>query len=211
MNIKISKNAHTCAACEGNFAHEQTLISTVRVLEGALQRKDFCSDCWAAQENKKAYSIWETIYIDPKVKDEQPPEIFSPLRQLFYDAATQESRIEMATAFLAAGLLRRQKVFRRIKESDESDGEVRITLYTDRIGNRLIEVPDPQFTYAEMEEARNILLARLQELEKEEEEPESAESAEFDDESQLDADSDDPSSLDAASTYPDEETAHAQA
>ena len=67
--------------------------------------------------------------------------------------------------FLAAGLLRRQKVFRLIKESDESDGEVRITLYTDRIGNRLIEVPDPQFTYAEMDKARTLLIERLQVLE----------------------------------------------
>ena len=166
MNIKISKNAHSCAACEIHFAHDQSVTSSVRVVEGALQREDFCIDCWAEQSNKKAYSIWKMVYFDPKSVEDQPTEVFSPLRQLFYEAAAEESRVEMAKAFLAAGLLRRQKVFRLIKESDESDGEVRVTLYTDRIGARLIEVPDPQFSYAEMEEARNLLLVRLQELEK---------------------------------------------
>ncbi|MBL7646759.1 MAG: hypothetical protein JNK74_11275 [Candidatus Hydrogenedentes bacterium] len=105
------------------------------------------------------------VYHDPKIENQEPAEVFSPLRQLFYEAAEEQSRIEMAKAFLAAGLLRRQKVFRLIKESDESDGEVRITLYTDRIGNRLIEVPDPQFTYAEMDKARTLLIERLQVLE----------------------------------------------
>lgn len=166
MNIKISKNAHSCAACGNDFQHEQALTSTVKVAEGVLNRQDYCHDCWNAEESKDAYSVWSMVYHDPKIENQEPPEVFSPLRQLFYEAAEEESRIEMAKAFLAAGLLRRQKVFRLIKESDESDGEVRITLYTDRIGNRLIEVPDPQFTYAEMDKARILLIERLQELEK---------------------------------------------
>ena len=166
MNIKISKNAHSCAACGNDFQHEQELTSTVKVAEGVLNRLDFCRDCWDNEQNKDTYSVWSMVYHDPKIENQEPPEVFSPLRQLFYEAAEEDSRVEMAKAFLAAGLLRRQKVFRLIKESDESDGDVRITLYTDRIGNRLIEVPDPQFTYAEMDKARLLLIERLQELEK---------------------------------------------
>jgi len=165
MSIKISKNAHLCAACGVDFQHEQTITSTVKKWEGALHREDFCQDCWRAEHNKEAYSVWNMVYHDPKVESEEPPEVFSPLRQLFYEAAEEESRIEMAKAFLAAGLLRRQKVFRLIKESDEAEGKIRVTLYTDRLGNRLIEVPDPQFTYSELETARVRLLERLQELE----------------------------------------------
>ena len=165
MNIKISKNSHSCAACGNDFQHEQELTSTVKVAEGVLHRLDFCRDCWNSEESKDAYSVWSMVYHDPKVENQEPAEVFSPLRQLFYEAAEEQSRIEMAKAFLAAGLLRRQKVFRLIKESDESDGDVRITLYTDRIGNRLIEVPDPQFTYAEMDKARALLIERLQVLE----------------------------------------------
>jgi hypothetical protein len=165
MNIKISKNSHSCAACGNDFQHEQELTSTVKVAEGVLHRLDFCRDCWNSEQSKDAYSVWSMVYHDPKVENQEPAEVFSPLRQLFYEAAEEQSRIEMAKAFLAAGLLRRQKVFRLIKESDESDGDVRITLYTDRIGNRLIEVPDPQFTYAEMDKARALLIERLQVLE----------------------------------------------
>jgi len=171
MSIKISKNAHVCAACGLDFQHGQTLTSSVKKSEGVLHRQDFCQECWRAEQKKESYSVWNVIYHDPKVESEEPPEVFSPLRQLFYEAAEEDSRLEMAKAFLAAGLLRRQKVFRRIKESDEADGSVQVTLYTDRIGNRLIEVPDPQFSYAELEAARIKLLERLQELEAAVEEP----------------------------------------
>lgn len=165
MNIKISKNAHACAACGNDFQHGANITSTVKKWEGALHREDFCGACWDSERNRAAYSVWNMIYHDPKHESEAAPEVFSPLRQLFYEAVEEESRVDMARAFLAAGLLRRQKVFRLIKESDEADGSVRVTLYTDRIGNRLIEVPDPDFTYAELETARVRLLERLQELE----------------------------------------------
>ena len=59
-------------------------------------------------------------------------------------------------------------MFRRVKESeDEETG--RLLLYSDVIGNRLIEVHDPNFSYSEMEQARVALLSRLQELEQPEE------------------------------------------
>lgn len=165
MNIRISKSTHSCAACGVDFQHLQTLTSIVKAAEGELHRQDYCKACWHTEQNKDVYSVWSTIFHDAKVEEAGPPEVFSPLRQLFYEAAEEESRLEMAKAFLAAGLLRRQKVFRLIKESDESDGNIRITLYADRIGNRLIEVPDPQFSYAEMDKARTLLIERLQVLE----------------------------------------------
>jgi hypothetical protein len=76
-----------------------------------------------------------------------------------------EERKNMAVAFLAAQLLRRQKVFRLIKESEENENSERLVLYSDRIGNRLIEVRDPSLTYAELEAGRNRLMERLGELE----------------------------------------------
>ena len=66
-------------------------------------------------------------------------------------------------------MLRRQKVFRLIKEGDEPVGEGRIALFSDRIGNRLIEVHDPQLSHGELSEGRSLLMERLQELESEEE------------------------------------------
>ncbi len=143
-----------------------------------MVRSDYCGVCWTDDRGKQAFSVWTTRFIDPKVAEQQPPEVFSPLRRLFYEAVEADDRKEMAKAYLAAQLLRRQKVFRLIKEGEEADGEVRIALFSDRIGERLIEVRDPSLTYAEMEEGRRALLERLRELEAEEEATDTAEGTE---------------------------------
>jgi len=87
------------------------------------------------------------------------------LRQVFYEAAESEDRSETAVAYLAAQLLRRQKVFRLLKESDGPESEVRVALYADRIADRLIEARDPDLSYAELEAGRITLLERLNRLE----------------------------------------------
>lgn len=165
MEIKIGKSSRACAACEHVFVHDEEFHSLAVIAEDSLAREDYCNACWSPARAASAYSAWTPKFYDPEVAEQAPPEVFSPLRQLFYEAVESEDRIALAKAFLAAQLLRRQKVFRRIKESDEGEGEVHILLYADRIGNRLIEVRDPNFSYAEMEAARQALLSRLQELE----------------------------------------------
>ena len=173
MEIKISRSSRTCMACDRDFVHDESMKSLVRVSEGALSREDFCLDCWKTDRASTAYSVWSSRYYDPKVAEEAEPEVFSPLRHLFYEALESDDRHELAKAFLAAQLLRRQKAFRLVKESDEAEGEARVYLYADRIGNRLIEVRDPSFTYAEMEAGRGLLVTRLEALERppSEEEP----------------------------------------
>jgi hypothetical protein len=166
MEFSIRKSARSCGQCATEFAHGQSIHSAVSFSEeDALVRADYCDTCWTPQISRAAYSAWTTHFLDPKVADQQPPELFSPLRRLFYEACASEDRLEQAKAFLAAQLLRRQKVFRQIKESSELDGETRTTLYTDRIGNQFIEVRDPNFTYAELDEARALLLRSLREIE----------------------------------------------
>ncbi|MBI2424502.1 MAG: hypothetical protein HYV27_16850 [Candidatus Hydrogenedentes bacterium] len=165
MEIKIGRYATACVKCERLFVHDEPFQSVARVGEESLTRQDYCMDCWEAALGADAYSLWRTKFYDPQVADAQPPEVFSPLRQLFYEAVESTDRLELSKAFLAAQLLRRQKVFRLLKESDESEGEVRVVLYTDRIGNRMIEVRDPHFSYQELEEGRTRLICRLQALE----------------------------------------------
>jgi len=165
MEIKISKSSKACAASERPFEHDEELVSLVRVVDGDLVREDYARDAWEPAYAEGAYSVWHTRFYDPQVAEAESPEVFSPLRQLFYEAVESDDRIELAKAYLAGQLLRRQKVFRQIKESDESEGDTRITLFADRIGDRLIEVRDPQFTHQELEEGRKRLLDRLQELE----------------------------------------------
>lgn len=165
MEIKISKSSRVCHRCEREFVHEEEVSSAVRHVEEGLQREDYCKPCWIEVPRDGLYSFWCPRYIDPRVLEQQPEEAYSPLRRLFYESAEAEDRAVRATAFLAAQLLRRQKVFRLIKESDEGEGEVRIYLYTDRIGNRLVEVRDPSFSYAELDAARHGLVKHLRETE----------------------------------------------
>jgi hypothetical protein len=178
MEIKISRAGRTCAGCEKAFEHEEKVKSVLSTGEGeGLQRKDYCSACWGAKSNEgNAFSIWATHFIDPRVAEQEPPEVFSPLRRLFYEAVGSEDRCELAKAYLAAQLLRRQRAFRLIKEAEEGEGNVRIALFADRIGDRLIEVRDPNLTYAEMEQGRVALIERLRQLENPE--PAEAEGAE---------------------------------
>ena len=165
MDIRIGKFARSCAACGRRFEHEETLSSLVRFENEALVREDYCKECWTPERGDGAFSTWSLTFIDPEIQAQQPAEVFSPLRQLFYDAVESEDRNTLAMAYLAAQLLRRQKVFRLIKETDESDGEINIALFSDRIGERLIEVKDPHLSGEEMEAGRRQLLDRLRELE----------------------------------------------
>ncbi len=130
-----------------------------------LEREDYCKACWTPERGDGAFSTWSLTYIDPEIEAQQPEEVFSPLRQLFYDAVESEDRSTLAMAYLAAQLLRRQKVFRLIKETDEADGEINVALFSDRIGEHLIEVKDPHLSGAEMEEGRRQLLEGLRALE----------------------------------------------
>ena len=109
--------------------------------------------------------------------------MFTPLRRIFYDSVESSDRITLAMAYLAAQLLRRQKVFRLIKETDGEDGEANVVLFADRLGDRLIEVRDPSLSHAELEQGRQLLMERLNQLENPDGNPsmgesENAESAE---------------------------------
>jgi hypothetical protein len=166
MEIKIGKSAHACSVCGRTFVHDEVLTSAVRIEEQVLARTDFCGACWTADFAKGAFCVWSPKFCDPKVAEQQQPEVFLPLRELFYDAVQSEERGELAVAYLAAQLLRRQKAFRLIKESDEGDGDVKLVLFADRIGNRPIEVRDPNLTYEELESGRRVLMERLSALER---------------------------------------------
>lgn len=176
MEIKISKSARNCAACERAFVHEEELTSLVRLVGGEFVREDYCADCWRTDLTGDAFSVWSLRFYDPKVAEQEPPEVFSPLRQVFYEAVDCDTRVGAAVAYLAAQLLRRQKVFRLLKESEGTDGEERVALFVDRIADRLIEVRDPSLTFGEMENGRRELMERLNRLENPppEESPENA-------------------------------------
>lgn len=177
MEIRIGKTGRKCFISERPFEHDEEVTSLVRLRDGQLEREDYALENWKAEYGKDALAVWATNYQDPAVLEQEPPEAYSPLRQVFYESVESQEREGLATAYLAAQLLRRQKVFRLIKESDAAEGDSRIALFADRIGNRLIEVRDPSLSYEEMESGRGALVTRLAELEAppEEEDPDAEE------------------------------------
>lgn len=165
MEIKISKCAAKCCACESVFDHEEKVHSLVVAGEDSLARQDYCAKCIGEAPREEVYCAWNVRFCDPKVLEAEQQEALSPLRRLFYDLAVLEQRDSLAQAYLAAQLLKRQKVFRQIKEAEDADGAGKVILFLDRLGNRLIEARDLNFTYTELDDARVQLMARLQELE----------------------------------------------
>lgn len=165
MEIRIGKCARACKACERAFEHEQPLKSVARLENQALVREDYCESCWKSDLAQGSFSVWVVSYYDPTVAEQEPPEVFSPLRQAFYESVESEDPVQMAKAYLASQLLRRQKVFRLIKEAQDPDTNERVALFSDRIGNTLVEVRDPSLSYEHLEAGRRALLARLNELE----------------------------------------------
>ncbi len=165
MQIKISRSARACKRCGRVFRHEEPTASIVRLELGQLLREDFCIPCRETGAAAGAYSSWSPKFYDPSVADQEPEESFSPLRRLFYDSVEGEDRTVLAMAYLAGQLLRRQKVFRLIKETEDPDGAMNLALFSDRIGNRLIEVRDPNLSHAELEQGRLLLLESLNRLE----------------------------------------------
>lgn len=183
MEIKIGKSSHACQACGGAFAHEQPLTSTAVITDEGLIREDYCRACWDEDSPPTTFSAWSAQFYDPAVAEGEPPEVFSPLRQTFYESVEEKGRKAMALAYLSAQLLRRQKVFRLIKETQNPDDDARLALFADRIGNRLIEVNDENLSHAELDEGRRLLMEKLDLLENPEPEEGTPENGESEDQS----------------------------
>lgn len=175
MEIRISRPARTCYRTEREFVHGEKVVSAVRLDNEHFVRQDVAEDAWDAEAGQGAVAVWTTAYVDPRIAEQQPPEVFSPLRRIFYEAVESNERVALATAYLAAELLRRQKVFKLLKQSDDPEEETKLALYNDRIGNRLVEVRDPNLSMRELEAGRIALVTRLQHLEDGEDEADAQE------------------------------------
>jgi len=157
-----------CASTGESFAHGDPVYSCVFVEDSAFERRDYSAQGWNTDLAGSAYSYWRANYVDPDVMSAEDLSSRTPLLKLFNQAAESEARDDLALAFLAAQLLRRQRVFRLVKETESAESGARVTLYTDRVANRLIEVSDFAFTYDELNAAREHLMTKLTEIEAEE-------------------------------------------
>lgn len=171
MEIKIRKASTHCLACGTKFEHLDKHFSCLNPPDDQeLVREDYCQACWEsgrASDVEETYSFWLSKYFDPSAVSEPDEAEFTPLRSIFYGAADKEERAEEAVAYLAAHLLRRQKVFRHVRAFEDTERESAVTTFADRFSGRLVEVPDPGFSADELDEARRELVQRLERTEDE--------------------------------------------
>ena len=169
MEIRIRKASAHCLACGKRFQHLDKHFSCVDTTEGQeLVREDYCPACWEsgrAADVEKTYSFWLSKYFDPSAASQPDEEESTPLRSIFREAVDKEERAEQAIAYLAAHLLRRQKVFRYVRGFENTEKESDVSIFADRFSGRLVEVPDPGFSVDELDEARRELIQRLEHTE----------------------------------------------
>ncbi len=163
VDIKICKSSRHCSACGKEFDHKEPHLSMINESRKEFEREDFCMTCWTQRASgwaDKSYSFWATRYIDPSVENEQPPEVYAPVLKLFYETFESDEKAALAIAFISAHLLRRQKVFRLMKEFNREDVEGRVQVFADKFSQRLVEVPDLEFTAQELRDAQRVLIER---------------------------------------------------
>jgi hypothetical protein len=169
VEIKIRKASAHCLACGKRFEHLEKHFSRVNAAdEQELVREDYCPTCWddgRATDIERAYSFWLAKYFDPAAASQPDEQQFSPLRRIFYEAVESEERAEQAIAYIAAHLLRRQKVFRFVKGFEDTERECYVGVFRDRFSGRLTEVVDPGFSVDELGGARQEFVRRLERME----------------------------------------------
>jgi hypothetical protein len=169
MEINIRKASAHCLACGKRFEHLQKHFSQVNPApEEELVREDYCAACWEsgrAADAEHAFSFWLAKYFDPAAASQPDEREFGPLRTVFYEATESEDRVEQAIAYIAAHLLRRQKVFRFVKGFEDSENECNVSVFYDKLSGRLTEVADQAFSVQELEGARQEFVRRLERME----------------------------------------------
>ncbi len=164
MEIRIRKNSPVCFQCSRAFQHNEIIWSQLVKNDKELERQDFCLNCWEQKSILEPFSYWKHKYIDPKeIRKLQELQNDSPLRTLFYDRISKsEGRKDEAIVYLTSQLLRREKIFKKIKEVVLSKADGHIIIYVDRLDEKIVEVRDPNFSYQELEEARKFICEYLE-------------------------------------------------
>jgi hypothetical protein len=161
VEIQIQKEANRCIICGQAFAHEQKHYSLLKLEGEIFLREDYCEECWPKYTPDNGagaiYSHWETRYRDPAAVKATPEGQFMPLLKLFYEHAAAGAPGDDAFCYVCALILRRQKVFRFIREEKEQDSNKNQLIFHDKYHDVQVKVPDPQVSEAEFQEVRRKL------------------------------------------------------
>lgn len=163
MEIEVQKESPHCINCNNAFVNGQKHHSLLRIDGSNFIREDYCEKCWTARlaAVETAYSHWETKYRDPAASKATPEGQFMPLLKLCYESIAQEGRDFEAIAYVAALVLRRQKVFRFIREEKEASSHRNVLVFADKYNDTQVRVIDPQLTETEMRDVKLKLEEQL--------------------------------------------------
>ncbi len=173
VEIQIQKESARCMACSQPFAHEQKHFSLLKIDGNNFLREDYCEGCWTERSAAAddIYSFWETKYRDPSVERATPKEQFIPLLNLCYESIAQGGADAEAMAYVCAMMLRRQKVFRFIREEKDDSSGRSVLVFSDKHNDTQIRVVDPQLTESQLEEVKLRLEEHLGHAGGQEDEP----------------------------------------
>ncbi len=186
MEINIQRESAQCLKCGASFQHEEKHHSLLKIEDKDFLREDYCLGCWSERSDQPGegsdgvYSSWETRYHDPSVATATPQEQFLPLLNLCYESIVEGGSNGESMAYMCALILRRQKIFRFVREEKEEEGERRsVLVFLDKHNGTQMRIVDPELTDAQLQEVKQRLEEKISpEEQASEEEDQEAQEAE---------------------------------
>ena len=171
VEINIQKRSPQCLKCDELFRHDQKHYSLLKIDGKDFLREDYCEKCWREHSAEagadQVYSYWETSFQDPAVARATPKEQFLPLLNLCYESIARGGPDAEAMAYMCALILRRQKVFRFVREEqEEQDGSPprSILVFSDKHNDTQIRIVDPQLTESQLQDVRGRLEEQIKQV-----------------------------------------------
>ena len=159
MEINIQKKSSQCLRCETEFQHDEKHHSLLKIEGNDFLREDYCLACWPERSAKdgedQLYSCWETRYIDPSVVRATPQEQFLPMLNLCYESIAGGGADNEALAYMCALILRRQKIFRFVREEkEEAPASRSVLVFNDKHNDTQVRIVDPELTDSQLQEVK---------------------------------------------------------
>ncbi len=165
VEIQIHKGSSECLRCRQPFVHNQKHYSLLRIEGVDFFREDYCEACWKEAayppESDEVYSHWETKYRDPAVERATPKEQFLPLLNICYESIAVGGPDAEGMVYVCALILRRQKVFRFIREERDESLSRDVLVFLDKHHDTQLRIVDPHLTDSRLREIREKLEAHL--------------------------------------------------
>ena len=160
----IQSRAHTCAACNKQFADQEAFHTLLFDEKAEFRRLDICQACWqkqyseGARDRKGFISYWQGVYEAPPPATEviQRETAESLLRKLI----EMDDPRYLPAAYILAVMLERKRLL-KIKEQILRDGQ-RIFIYAQPRTGDVFTIVDPALQLNQLEQVQHDVAALLE-------------------------------------------------